>query len=65
MKPRIQIERKENKTSARNNEAKVSRTFDGAQKALPMFMTWIKGVLMYKGITQIMKVAFKNVLLKI
>ena len=48
--------------SANNDEVKVSRTFDGTQKAFPVCMTWIKGVLMYKGIAHIIKVAFKNVL---
>ena len=50
--------------SANNDEAKVSRTFDGTQKTFPMFMTWIKGVLMQKGIIYITKATFENLLPK-
>ena len=39
------IERKESKMSTNNDEAKVLRTFDGTQKAFPVFMTWLKRVL--------------------
>ena len=33
--------------STNSNEAKMWRTFGGTQKAFLMFMSWIKGVLMY------------------
>ena len=64
MKSKAQIERKEGKMSANNNEAKVSKTFDGTQKAFPAFMTWLKGILMYKGIVYIMKATIKSLLPK-
>ena len=60
MKSKAQIEIKENKMSTNNNEVKVARTFDGAQKAFPMFMTWIEEILVYKGITHMTKATFKN-----
>ena len=48
LKFKAQIERKESKVSANNDEAKVSRTLDGTQKAFSAFMTRLKGILMYK-----------------
>jgi hypothetical protein len=62
VKSKAQIERQESKMSTIDDETKVSRTFDGSQKKFPMFMTWLKGILMYKGIVHIMKESFKEVL---
>ena len=50
--------------SANNDEAKVLRTFDGTQKVFPVFMTWLKGILVYKGIVYIMKAAIESLLPK-
>ena len=47
---------------ANNNEAKVSRTFDGTQEAFPAFMAWFKGILMYKGIVYIIKATIESLL---
>jgi len=50
--------------SANNDEAKVLRTFDGTQKVFPVFMTWLKGILVCKGIVYIMKAAIESLLPK-
>ena len=48
--------------SANNDEAKMSRTFDGTKKAFPAFMPWLEGILMYDGICYIMKATIKSLL---
>ena len=48
--------------SATNDEAKVSRTFNGTQKLFPAFMTWLKRILMYKGIVYIIKATIESLL---
>jgi len=40
----------------------MSRTFDGTLKLFPAFMTWLKGILMYKGIVHIMRASIKSLL---
>ena len=48
--------------SDNNDGAKMSRTFDGTLKLFPAFMTWLKGILMYKGIVHIMRASIKSLL---
>ena len=64
MKSKANIERKESKMSTNNDEDKVSRTFDGTQKAFQAFITWLKGILMYKGIVHITQATIKCLLPK-
>ena len=48
--------------SDNNDGAKMSRTFDGTLKLFPAFMTWLKGILMYKGIVYTIKATIKSLL---
>ena len=62
MKSKAKIEGKESKMSASNGEAKVSRIFDGTQKAFPAFMTWLKGIWMYTRFFYITKATIESLL---
>ena len=48
--------------STNSNEAKMWRTFGGTQKAFPAAMTWLKEILLYKGIVYIVKATIKSLL---